>query len=717
MALPDTLTHWLRELCANDNHRQLLVISGERDWCVQFAISVIGQLNPSKPLWFGDSKHCTQAIPINKFRHYLGQETGALVYDSHAGVRASAMMALSGLVKRGGAMLLLCPPLDLWAGTPDPLAVERSSYGFEQSGVKSVFVQWLISRINTDRNISVFTPDALTLAPLSPPPSNAEAKGDCATSDQYLAVGAICRLLTQDTVRSFVLTADRGRGKSSAMGIAAAKLMHEAKIDIVITAPRPAAAEQVFFHAQRRLPQAKRQPLALTENDASLTFVAPDELPLRQHLPSLILVDEAAAIPYAMLVNILDLGIPCVFSTTVHGYEGSGRGFELRFKRYLHQRQPKTTSLHMRHPIRWYKHDPVERFWFNVMLMAPPWAEHPLVAEKGDDTLAEDGTHLVTAEKLISRPNVLYELFSLLVDAHYQTTQDDLLRILDSLDSLLAVQIESGKLVAVALLAFEGTDRLAGLAKPISQGQRRVKGHLSAQYLAYHFAKPEWASKYYLRIVRIAVQPDMQRQGVGATLVKNVAEFAPGLGVEYLTTSFGATTTLIRFWSEVGFQALKLGNKKDASSGEISVLMARQLGSGTDDLIPYCQTSLSLDLRHRMVTQTEKDICDLLLKMTALYDEYRELREGDDRIIRQCVEGSRPIDNAPALIAWWLQDQWPPQEVQQSSPLLHAMFIQQQHPKEVVRRFALTGKKGLFSEARKELAALLVTQTETNEAP
>jgi len=59
----------------------------------------------------------------------------------------------------------------------------------------------------------------------------------------------------------------------------------------------------------------------------SIEFVAPDDLIANKHDVSLLMVDEAAAVPVQMLSELLQSYSRIVFSSTIHGYEETGRGF------------------------------------------------------------------------------------------------------------------------------------------------------------------------------------------------------------------------------------------------------------------------------------------------------------------------------------------------------------------------------------------------------
>ena len=97
----------------------------------------------------------------------------------------------------------------------------------------------------------------------------------CVTAEQHNAVEAIIKVVTGHRNRPLVLTADRGRGKSSALAIASAKLLSERKNNpykIIVTAPVIAALSVFFKQLTSLLPEAKYQGNSLVIGKASLFF-------------------------------------------------------------------------------------------------------------------------------------------------------------------------------------------------------------------------------------------------------------------------------------------------------------------------------------------------------------------------------------------------------------------------------------------------------------
>ena len=116
----------------------------------------------------------------------------------------------------------------------------------------------------------------------------------------------------------------------------------------------------------------------MPERLAGLSYVSPDRVAQGDVLADLLLVDEAAAIPTPLLEAMLARHSRIVFATTEHGYEGTGRGFHLRFKKVLDEQTPDWQELHLVEPIRWSLSDPLEPLIFRLLgLNTDISAPHP----------------------------------------------------------------------------------------------------------------------------------------------------------------------------------------------------------------------------------------------------------------------------------------------------------------------------------------------------
>ena len=104
------------------------------------------------------------------------------------------------------------------------------------------------------------------------------------------------------------------------------------------------------------------------------------------------------------------------FSSTARGYEGTGRGFALRFLDWLRQQERPVRELSLKQPIRWAPDDPLEAAIYDALLLDAQAASVPSDFERDAvehvaldrDALMTDGEH--------------YNYFGLLVHAHYRTT-------------------------------------------------------------------------------------------------------------------------------------------------------------------------------------------------------------------------------------------------------------------------------------------------------
>lgn len=495
-------------------------------------------------------------------QQWLGTECDLLVVDARHFVDWDLVAASSGCLKAGGLWLFVTNEPDLWRQQPNPAAKRVLPYPLDGTAYTGLFKQFWLEQLQDSCWVKLIEGNSAVIPLLPEAIASPQAELPYRTAEQQIAVAAIHKVVTGHRRRPLVLTAHRGRGKSSALGLAAALLAQQRKTDILLTGPSPVAVQTAFFIAADLL----NQPYQPGQNqllNGAIRFVPVDVLLSEKQQNTVILVDEAAAIPTPQLQQLTDLYSRLVFATTEHGYEGTGRGFQLRFQSYLQQHCPGFQKLHLHQPIRYQANDPLEQLIFNGFLL-----------EQMDSAVTEVRQPLFASyqiKDLLLQAQKLQQIFSLLSLAHYQTDVMDLWALLDNPALQLYTLEQDQQVIACALISFEG-ELDTELASEISHGKRRVQGHLLAQSLAFHCLQPELAKQKMARIQRIVVHPLVQTQGLGSQLLSLVLQDL--LKQQYLTgTSFGATLALVKFWQKAGFIPVKLSHHYDQASNEASVLM------------------------------------------------------------------------------------------------------------------------------------------------
>ncbi|WP_299232068.1 GNAT family N-acetyltransferase [uncultured Halomonas sp.] len=507
-------------------------------------------------------------------RTRLGGEHDLLVIDAAsdgAGFDPDAVAALVGTLKAGGLLVLMTP--EEWGSRPDADYARLAEHPWRPEALTSRYLARLARLLSGADQVIRWRAGETPRLPGFPirqaPAERPVTDEDCLTGDQAQAVARLARLRRR---RPLVITADRGRGKSAALGIACARWLATGEQEVLVTAPRPSAVESLFERLAALCPQGERRGHLFTTDQGDVRFVAPDALAelARQGEAGgagrLLLVDEAAAIPAAPLGEWLDAFPRIAFATTVHGYEGSGRGFALRFRERLERTTPEWRGLHLAEPIRWANDDPLEPLIHRLLMLdadPPESSSRPAgdVRQLSRDTLASDESSL-------------RGLFGLLVQAHYRTTPSDLRLLLDG-PGLTVGSVATGDVpLGVVMTADEGGFE-AGLAERVARGERRPRGHLMAQSLAAHAGSRAALTGHLRRVVRIAVSPQRRREGLGRRLIEAELERARHDGCDLLGASFGAEPALMAFWRRQGFHALRLGLTRETATGEHALMVAR----------------------------------------------------------------------------------------------------------------------------------------------
>lgn len=578
------------------HQRRVLLFAGERDWALeqaQHALAATGLL--ANAGWLGDlAPAAVSPVLPSRVSRLLGQELHALVVDAYAGFDPDAVGAALGALRGGGLLLLLTPPLAEWSAFADPQHARITVAPYEATDVSGRFLQRLARLLAASEDvlrIEQGQPLPDLPAKMVAAPAVAASRPPYATPDQQQAVQAVQRVAAGRARRPLLLIADRGRGKSAAFGIAAAELLLVEPKRILVTGPRLEAVRSVFRHAAELLPEAQRQQDALLLEQGWLRFVAPDALVLEQPAADLLLVDEAAALPVPLLVRLLRHYPRIAFATTVHGYEGTGRGFLLRFTQTLNEETPDWRQQRLTTPVRWTVDDPLERLSFRLLLLDAEAAS----AERPAQPAAEHRIERLDRDALVADETLLAELFGLLLQAHYRTRPFDLRQLLDGPNIEIHALFHQEHVIGAALVAIEG-GLDAEITAAIAKGARRLRGHLLPQSLAFHSGLADSAALRYARIMRLAIHPAWQRQGLGRQLLRTLLDDMSARGLDLAGSSFGGDAALLRFWQRCGFWPVRVGMTRGSASGEHSLLVLQSLNAAGQVLQDIAQQRFLRDL-------------------------------------------------------------------------------------------------------------------------
>jgi tRNA(Met) cytidine acetyltransferase len=706
-----SLTESLKAHALPSRHRVGLVLSGSAHWARDMAARITDSVSSRQSVWISHAApQQVDAVGYEQATGLLGQERDMVVYDAFSGFDPDAFGAVSGTIKAGGLLILLTPSLDEWPSFADP-AAERIAVGeCTYKDVTGRYLKRLAHLVIVDEALLLVEEGRAcpTFVEADIQAQDTEISLDLLfrSEDQATAVEAIEHVVSGHRRRPAVLISDRGRGKTAALGIAAARLLQQDLKKILVTAPRMGAVEALFERVESMLPDAERHAGRVKYQDQVLEFVPPDELSLAVPSADLVLVDEAAAIPAPLLEQLLHHYSRIVFATTIHGYEGSGRGFAVRFRRTLNEQTPGWREVLLSTPIRWAKDDPLEFFVNRALLLDAAMAEDAAVAH------AEAGQCQITRmerDDLMNEEDTLSQLFGLLITAHYRTSPVDLRNLLDGPNLFVYLMRYEGRVVGAALVAEEG-----GLDDPLAtavmRGERRLRGHLIPQSLALHAQLEAGAKLHGARIMRIAVHPALQGRGFGSKLIGHIRDQMHQRGLDWMGVSFGATVELMQFWQRLGLQAVRIGFSRDHASASHSVMMLAGLSEAGEALCfsarlrfdKYFPSWLSDPLR-------ELDCSYALFLLQGLGSEIRFSQLDLDQVAA-FAQGACPYEDSSApLFSLTLEGLC--QKVQSLSGLQRRVLllkVVQKHSWEsVARKLDLKGRKAVLQLLREAAQCLL----------
>lgn len=643
--------------------RQLLVIYGDDKWCNQ-------QIQLIKSHYNGDwITIADQAISSTKIKTLLGSEYLHAIFDARDHFDAQALAILSGCLKAGSLLILRIPKWENW-----PQSIDLDSNRWYETAIATPnFIYYLQQKLMTNPSILVLAEDF----PLSFYHYN---------DLQYLNWHTPVRITTdQQQILSkltnnqadtgyYLLLAERGRGKSAVAGMLAAVKKS------ILTAPQQHSVTSVYQFADKKLEYFSPDHLLSLCKQSNNTFNQVEWL----------IVDEAAAIPLSILLQFVTYFPKILFTTTIHGYEGTAMGFIHKFKKALPYYQLLTLSS----PIRWAKNDPLERFVADLFLLPTVTTEFTESTECIDESNSLSIDYITLNQNQLAYNNeLLKQYYQLLSNAHYRTSIRDLRRILDAPDILLFAARQRTKIIA-ALVAIKEGGKSPEIAKQIWAGYRRPKGHLVAQSLVAHAGETDAVILTSIRINRIAVNQLYRRQGIATELIEQLKNRARQQQYDYLSASFSYDEDLLHFWQNCGFTLVHVSSSQETSSGNYSVMVMLPISKNAHRLC----TQLNNKLQRNVYWL--KQIINLDLPITD--SEHFLLSAEDIHELNGFAYHRRPFEASyPAicrLFSYSYDDQ---------SLTLRRYINNEQGKKELIGQLGLKGKKALMTNWRKEIRTIL----------
>ncbi|MCW3131517.1 MAG: tRNA(Met) cytidine acetyltransferase TmcA [Candidatus Methanospirare jalkutatii] len=553
-----------------------------------------------------------------KFVHFadserlLGETYASLILDLTEGFHPNDLGIIVETIAAGGMILAVAPPLDAWSSLRGKWHEELVSEPFSLSQVVPRFYRRFAKRTLAAEGIIIYDFDEKKLvkryefegkeaqkdASEALEASKEEIKIPeerkikkklyklCATQDQVEFLRLMERFFERKKARkAVILTADRGRGKTAVLGIVTPFLISrmyavlKRPVRIILVAPSPAAVQTFFVFLRKALIRqgmkfksketAEGLTTVVSTKYARVEYVIPRRALVEKELADIIIVDEAAAIDVSVLRKITEGSTYTIFSSTIHGYEGAGRGFSVRFLKYLEaDADVELEKMHMEEPIRYGKGDPIEKWLNDVLLLDAKPAE---LSDADIRAVSSGEMKFEQLDKDALSEQILREFFGIYVLAHYRNRPSDVTILLDMPNHFAFRVSVNGKTICSLHIAVEGGLSSEMIAKMKSGFKPR--GQMIPDLMLKHYWMEDFPKLKGVRIVRIATHPALMRRGIGSFALRELLKWASSF--DWVGAGFGVSPELLRFWLRNGFLPAHITPQRNEISGEHTVVVLK----------------------------------------------------------------------------------------------------------------------------------------------
>ncbi|EDW86220.1 uncharacterized protein Dwil_GK16915 [Drosophila willistoni] len=403
----------------------------------------------------------------------------------------------------------------------------------------------------------------------------------------------------------------------------------------------------------------------------TIQYIAPSDTHLL-NAADLLLIDEAAAIPLPLVKKML--GPYLIFmASTINGYEGTGRSLSLKLISQLQKENNARPPLKLEESIRYQENDDIERWLINLLCLD---AGGVTAISSGCPTPDACELYYIDRDALFSyhkaAEGFLHRMVSIYVSSHYKNTPNDLQMMSDAPAHHLFCLLgpiqrmdQLPEILVVIQVALEGQISTQSVSESLGRG-KKAAGDLIPWNIAEQYGDRDFPKLAGVRIVRVATHPNYQRMGYGKRAIQLLKDYYAGKHtnledkpsseihakgieeveeedlsllkeqirprsriptllqrlhertpepVDYIGTSYGLTSELLKFWKNAGFVPVYLSQKSNELTAEHSCIMLHTFSS-TPWLVLYYQDfkRRALKLMGKTFREFETKLCLALLK-------------------------------------------------------------------------------------------------------
>jgi len=506
-------------------------------------------------------------IRHGRYIKILGREYDHAIIDltgKYRHLRPNMLCAVSETVKAGGLLVIVLPDL---------FKSRLGVYGYRYDRyIKNSFQECeshlivhnndIVSRRIIDRKLERNVRDL--------------------TEDQRRLIDGLGDFYEDPDLKVLVIKGGRGRGKTFALGYISYILYRKynlTTIDLVTEEVQRAFIEGVKSAASENVEIFKR-------------YIKVGKLTIRILKPSsrttapVVLIDEASRVGISRIRRILARSFKVVMTLTTYGYEGCGRFFE----HYIEEiaRKYGVVYIDFEEPIRYCRGDPLER-WLNRIFVLGRDEMLPRTGEINVDGLR---LRMVNKDLLLRDVEYFRSIVKILRDAHYRHSPDDIEIILDSDDHILLVYEYQGLPVAACHVRREHATR-----RDVRKASRGVvlRGLSTVTLLSRYGTQSVYKLSIW-RVHRIAVRVDLQRRGIGSSMLKEIERLALENKIDMISALF-SRNELVRFWLRNSYVTFYISPRYNRVTGEYNIGVLKILSQRAKDIV----TPILQDFKRRLV--------------------------------------------------------------------------------------------------------------------